>query len=298
MRLGKTRSPVAGVLALGLASLAGHTAVANATLFSQANVSFSLTSDDSFVSSPCFNFSSIGATATCSGSATAATSGADITYWATATADYGVLKAGGTLSSSSLSGLSNTTQYVSSVGTAFFTDVWTITGGTGAGTLELHFALDGSYSFPQIGTGVTSGFSLFNSTNSTFSSGNPTLASAIVGPSGTINQDIVFTTAFTFGSALDFRVSLTGGANLWDLGLDGLSSSFDISNTAIMDAIVVKDATGNVIPFDLVTRSGSPLFSSLVPGIPTASVPAPGSVALLGAGLLGLAQMRRRSRAH
>jgi len=187
---------------------------------------------------------------------TTATSGATVDYWATATAGYGVLKAGGVLTSSNPGGSSDTTEYVSSVGTAQFTDAWTITGGTGTGTLELHFALDGSYDFHQVGTGVQYGFSLFNIDDRTFSVGHPTVA----GGAGTINQDIVLSTNFTFGSALDFRVSLTGGALLWDLGLDGLSPSFDLSNTAVMDAIVVKDASGSVIPFGLATESGATLF--------------------------------------
>jgi hypothetical protein len=233
--------------------------------------------------SACSAYSSSGATVGCSGSTTAPTSGATLNYLTTATAGYGVLKAGGTSSITNASGTSNTTDYSSSYGQAYFADSWTITGATGTGTLELQFALDGSYDFSQVGSGAVEGFGLVNLDNYSYSSGTPSFSSG--GP-GTISNTVLLSTSFTFGTPVDFLVSLTAGSNLYDLGHD-ISSYLDLSDTAQMNAIIVKDANGNVIPFDLTTGSGAPLFTELAPGVPSASVPEPSSLALF-AGLLGL----------
>jgi hypothetical protein len=89
-------------------------------------------------------------------------------------------------------------------------------------------------------------------------------------------------------------VSLTAGSYLGDFGHD-ISSNLDLSNTAEMTAIIVKDANGNVIPFDLDTESGALLFSRLAPGLNTA-VPEPASLGLFGFGLVGLVMARRKRR--
>lgn len=235
-------------------------------------------------SSACFSYSASGATVGCSGSVTTPTSGATLSYLTTATAGYGVLKAGGTSSIANSSGTTNLTDYSSAYGQAYFADSWRITGGSGTGTLELQFSLDGSYNFAQSHTGVTAAFSLVNLDNHSSSSGTPTFTSG--GP-GTISKTVILSTSFTFGTPLDFLVSLTAGSNLYDLGND-IASSLDLSDTAQMTAIIVKDANGNVIPFDLAASSGAPLFSELAPGIPTVAVPEPPSLALVGAGLIAL----------
>jgi len=103
----------------------------------------------------------------------------------------------------------------------------------------------------------------------------------------------VLTTSFTFGTPLDLMVSLQAGSIMWDLGKNS-SSYFDFSNTAIMNAIVVKDAGGNVIPFDLTPGSDAPLIRELAPGTPSNAIPEPGTLGLLSLGLLGLAAARRK----
>lgn len=246
----------------------------------------------------CFNPTSTSGTAVgCSGTVTTPTTGSTLNYLTTATAAYGVLKAGGTSSISGASGTTNLTDYSSAYGQSYFADSWTITGSTGTGTLQLAFALDGSYDFSQPHAGVVAGFSLVNLDASSYSDGTPTFPSG--GP-GTISKSVILSTSFTFGTPLDFLVSLTAGSNLYDLGND-IGSSLDLSDTAQMTAIVVKDAAGNVIPFDLATGSGASLFSDLAPGIPTAAVPEPSALALFGAGLIallwlsGFSRRRRRS---
>lgn len=230
----------------------------------------------------CSNFSA-GATVGCSGSTTTPTTGATLNYLTTATANYGVLKAGGSSSISGAGGTPDYTDYSSAYGEAYFADSWTITGGTGTGTLELKFALDGSYDFSQVGSGVLAGFGLVNLDNYSYSSGTPTFSSG--GP-GAISNVVILSTSFTFGTPVDFFVDLTAGSNLWDLG-SNISSYLDLSETAQMEAIIVKDANGDVIPFNLSTDSGAPLFARLAPGIPSPSVPEPSSLALF-AGLLAV----------
>ncbi len=163
--------------------------------------------------SVCSPFSAVANTAVrcTNGSVTTPTSGATLTYLTTATADYGVLKAAGQSTITGASGTENRTDYATSAGQASFEDIWTITGGSGTGTLALQFALDGSYNFCDVGSGLTLGFSLVNLTSSTFSNGTPSTASC----SATIGSTVTLTTGFTFGTPTDFLVSLTAGSTLF-----------------------------------------------------------------------------------
>lgn len=279
--------------ALGALPLEANAAAITPYVGSEGVVSFyNSSTNNPDGSSACFSYSAAGATVGCSGSAATPTSGATLNYLTTATAGYGVLKAGGSSSISNSSGTPDLTDYSSAYGQAYFADSWTIRGGTGTGTLELQFSLDGSYNFAQTHAGVVAGFSLVNLDNYSSSSGTPTFPSG--GP-GTISNTVTLSTSFTFGTPLDFLVSLTAGSNLYDLG-DDIGSSLDLSDTALMTAIVVKDANGNVIPFGLTASSGAPLFSELAPGTPTTAVPEPSSLALIGAGLLALLWFSRQRR--
>jgi hypothetical protein len=274
------------VAALLLAAPAGG-ALAAPVLFSQASVSAFDADDQPLGPFICFSATD------CQG--THAFAGSTLNYHATATAGYGVLKVSGASSIDRAGPPSGTDgpSYTSTQGVASFRDQWTITGAPAGttGTLLLSFDVTGSYDFSQVNTGVSFGLGLQNIGASLFSSDNE-----LPPYTGQVS------TTFTFGQALDFRVSLVGGSQLRSLeggGYDGQSSFMDMSNTAVLDAIVVKDAAGNVIPFGLTTASGASLFADLVP---STSVPEPATLvlALLGGGLLGAgrALVRRRERAR
>jgi len=272
-----------GLVAAGAASLLLQVgAVAAASLQSQGNVRF-FDAGDNQISSPCFAFSAAGALVGCSGGAAVAGTPATLNYLTSAEADYGVLKVSGQSSIANPAPAGTAAAaYSSSVGSATFRDQWTITGlpnGT-SGTLQLLFSLTGDFDFSQVGAGVTTGFSLFNFTNSSSSSDPPTL----VGNVGTINDIGLLTTSFVFGNVFDFQVSLTGGSNIFNLvngGANGLSSYMDLANTAVMNAIVVRNAQGSVVPFNLATSSNANLFNDLAPGIPPTGIPEPPLTALL-----------------
>jgi hypothetical protein len=266
---------------------------ANATVFTPnvgetATVTYFNESTNAVVSSACSQGSTVpGTTVGCTGTSTTPTAGSTLSYSDTATADYGVLKAGGTSTISGANGVPNTTDDAATVGQAFFEDAWTLTGGTGTGTLQLLFHLDGSYNFCS--AGAQEGFSLIplNGTGGSSSSVN-----LVSGCSNTIAETAVLTTTFTFGSPLDFLVTLEAGSVQFNLGQNG-TSFFDLQDTATMTSIVVDNSAGAPIPFDLSTASGAPLFSELAPSAPT-SVPEPASLALFAPALLGLGFLVRR----
>jgi len=273
-----------------LAPSAGQASPVTPTLFSEAYTAFYSTATDAQVGSAvCSHFGS-GGTVGCSGSV-ATPAGSTLNYLSTATASYGTLKAGGQSSTTGAAGVSNTTNYSSTFGDAFFEDSWLISGGTGTGTLKLQFALDGSYNFCTVGSGLLTNFALINL------DGGPSSSSPLVsGCSGSVTNNIVtLTTTFTYGTPLDFLVDLKAGSNLRDLGKN-VSSFIDYSDTATMSAIIVTDAGGAVVPFSLTTASGAALFAQLAPppAPPPTGVPEPMSLALFGAGLAGLFGMRRR----
>jgi hypothetical protein len=294
--MNRIRTGMFGIGALGigaaltlLPTAAGATPV-TPTLFSQALTSFLLTSNDSTVSTACFQFSSTNSASTCNSTATTPTTGATLHYNTTATADFGVLKAGGTSSITGASGVSNTTDYSSAAGSAYFEDSWLITGGSGTGTLKLIFNVDGSYNFCTAGTGATIGFSLTNLDGGPSSYNPPSLT----GCSGSFAGPVTLTTTFTYGTALDFLVSLTAGSTIRDLG-ENISSFMNFSNTAQMSAIIVTDAGGNAQPFSLSTASGAGLFAQLAPPpAPPTGVPEPLTLSLFGAGLFGAVALRRK----
>lgn len=242
----------------------------------------------------CFTFSGTGAANGCQDTYGFLDSAID--YTAFGSADYGVVKVSG---ASEVTGTPSGTQsgdmhYLTTVGSALFRDQWTITGmpnGT-SGTLQLSFNITGSYDFSDVNSGLQSGFSMF-----VFGSGgvSPSPSFPIIGSSGMLDYTATFTTPFTYGTPLDFQIALTGGSVLYFLengGYTGQSSFFDLSNTAVMNAIIVKDAGGDIVPFTLNTESGSTLFNELAPS----PVPVPAAAWLFGSGLLGLVGLGRTRR--
>jgi hypothetical protein len=191
------------------------------------------------------------------------------------------------------SGLVGTPSYVSAVGSALFRDQWTIFGqptGT-TGILQLSFDMTGAYQYTDIDSGVQFGFGMF-----VFGSGpaqsNPA-SLPVSGGFGNLAYTHTFTAPFTYGVPLDFQVFLSGGSVLYalDSNTNFRYSMFDLANTAVMNAIIVKDANGNDVPFALNTASGAALFAGLAP---PAVIPVPGAGWLLGSAMAGLMTWRRR----
>ena len=211
---------------------AGQASPVTPSVSSEGVIAFeNATTNNQVGSNPCFQFSGAGATVGCSGTTTTPTTGSTLNYLTTATAGYGVLKAAGQSSITGANGTANLTDYSTSYGQAYFEDSWLITGGTGTGTLDLLFNLDGTYNFCGIHSGVTLGFGLANLDGGPGSSATP----GLTGCSGTISNVATLSTTFTFGTPLDFLVSLTAGSNLYDLG-HNISSNIDFSDTALMSS--------------------------------------------------------------
>jgi hypothetical protein len=239
----------------------------------------------------CSSYSDTGSVNECQGN------WSGLEYHTFSSAEYGVLKVYGAQSVGGLTdngGLSETPYYVSAIGSAGFRDQWTIYGeptGT-TGTLQLSFNITGSFDYATANTGVTVGLGMF-----VFGSGpaqsDPSYV-PVSGGIGTLDYTHTFTTQFTYGVPIDFQIFLTGGSVLYGLDSDDTfrSSMFDLSNTAVMNAVIVKDTIGNEVSFAIETASSAALFYELAPQ--AAVVPVPAAVWLLGSGLVGLLGLRRR----
>lgn len=226
--------------------------------------------------------------------------GSDLHYQANAQADFGVLKAYGSTSISQVgspSGASTGPEGFDAWAESAFRDQWTISGqpaGT-TGTLHLSFDLTGSWDFsdPDIfqssNAGISHSFGMW-----VYGQGWVDGGLSFSGSSGTLSETITLSTSFIFGDELDFRVSLGAGSFLFDLedgGFDGQGSYLDLSNTAIMTAIVVTDTEGNTSSFSLSTSSEAMLFEELAPS----PIPVPAALPLFLGGLAGLMLWRRKT---
>lgn len=252
---------------------------------------------NSTANTPCSGSQAIGTYQDSSGTFIEPTNPNTVNYSTNASASYGVLHAS---ASSNLTGsgtASDLTYTAETQAWSQFTDVWTITGGAGTagttGTLNLTFAVDGTYNYCDAGTGVGNAINLNNLNTYANSYATITWPS---GCSGNIAQNLTVSTQFTFGQALPFDVSLTAESDLVDLGIAGVSSNMDLFNTATMTSLIVTNSQGQAVPFNLGTESGTSLFQTLAVNANTTPVPEPPTVALFGAGLcaLGLIVWRRK----
>jgi len=206
-----------------------------------------------------------------------------LTYDATASADYGIIEVFGQSSISLTAAGSDGPEYIDTDVWAGFSDQWTISGGTAGttGTLELSFDITGSYD-SNFDANIGYGLGLDNQTKSTEFYDNQLP-----------DYTGILSTEFTFDEEFDFSIIMYGNSTLDHLsmgGYDGQTSYLGMS--AIMSAIVVKDSSGNVIPFSLTTASNAALFNQLA-----TTVPIPAAIWLFGSGLLGLAGIARRKKA-
>lgn len=289
-----SRARIAALVAMQASLLLAASGAGAATVTAYTSVTAFSADDqplyDASESAICSSYSGDGSETQCQGFLSG------LQYNTFSSADYGVLKVFGAQSVGEFtgdSGLVGTPSYVSAVGSALFRDQWTILGqATGTtGTLQVSFDMTGNYQYTDINSGVQAGFSMF-----VFGSGpaqsNPAWV-PVSGGFGNLAYTHTFTTSFTYGVPLDFQVFLSGGSVLYALDSDTnfRFSLFDLANTAVMNAIIVKDAGGNDVPFALNTASGAALFVDLAP---QAVIPVPGAGWLLGSAMAGLMASRRR----
>ena len=263
-------------------------------LGSTARVDFDSPDINSIVSTPCVRVSSLGSPVTCSGSTSVPGTSATLNYVTTASANYGPLKAAGqsTISNPASSG---TGPYASqSYGEAHWADKWTVTGGAGFARLKLLYDLSGTYNISAVNSGAILDFFLANL--DTYEGSSPLLPILSTDPGTQILAvELALYTNFVFGVPFDFYVGLMAGSSLFELGdggEDGLSAFLNLSATATLVAINVEDASGAIVPFNLITASGASLFSQLASG----TVAEPSASSLVGVAFAVLLTAARKRR--
>jgi len=183
-----------------------------------------------------------------------------VNYFSTSSADFGVLHAYASLfltgdaSLGPLNGGSVPWPSLASVGgRAGFRDGYTITGGSGQGTLYLTFTVTGSATSTNGAAGrtvvqrvpIVNGVEDWNN-----------LSSYGVSSAGTA----IIPIAFTFGQRIDIEILFYALAQIFFANgwTTGASATADYSHTATLTQIMVRDATGNVVrPFQLFADSAT-----------------------------------------
>ena len=219
-----------------------------------------------------------------------------LSYYGWGQASYGTLKVFGSSSISQTATGSGGPLAITTGGFTGFRDQWMVLGPSGTGALELTFDVTATYNDSMPFTDIYGSLSIYNYNNGTdiFPTGDYQLPPA---GSGTWSATGVFVVPITFGEILDFEVFMNGGSILYNLfngGYNGQYAYFNLSDTAVMSSIVVKDNNGNVVPFSLSTASGAALFNELAS---SSNVPLPPALWLFGSGLLGLIGIARRKKA-
>ena len=227
------------------------------------------------------------------------------TYFAQANASFGKLQAGAS-GNYDLSSASTRDAFAF----AYVTDQLTLTGGTGSGTLDISFLLDGVLQGTGGGGGAMFAAVTWGQNPELFGSGNQgqLYQYATSGPHAdpVPSSPVVFSASFDWdkpfyltmvlavgaGTPLSSLIDCNGGDACLTPTTGTGSGTVDFYHTMLLSGLVPKDANGNPV-LNAQFSSGSGATYSL-DGIVAQPVPEPGSLLLLATGAMALAHKRRR----
>ncbi|MEM6745472.1 MAG: hypothetical protein AAF676_17315 [Pseudomonadota bacterium] len=299
-------------IAWGAAALALllSTVGAAALPMTRASVSSGAGPDDGAGETFCFEFSDVGATVACAGSA--GLLGGVVTYEAEASADVDALRVRASISADADAVPGDGAPVFdtpldggAASASARIDDDWTFTGlapGVAA-RLEVDVAVEGTASVTGPGTGGgfgSTGFilSLRNNSSGALDASASTDVVNALSVFGAVDETYTLGVDVAYGEETAIRLSLTTQPSLFflDQGYDVIEVDMDFSNTLVPTAIRLVDDAGAPLPFALQTASGEAFWQTITQSAPSASaaVPAPAAGPLLVLGVAALASALRR----